>query len=162
MKKILFILLLISLFKTYSQNQGGEINYIFLAKGSQISTKLTFTNSIGLYKTNLKKTENLVEVKKNGNENEESESNISLKMNIYNNIPNDHGMLIDLNKNIIIDHKYLPLNIEGTILDTIFVKDSARVIKWEIQNEFKKINIYNCQKAKGKFFIFSYFVCYFV
>jgi GLPGLI family protein len=151
MKKILFILIIMSFIKTYCQSQGGEVNYIFLAKGSPISTKLTFTNSIGLYKTNLNKTENLVDVKKNNSETEKNENNVSLKLNIYNNIPNDLGMLIDLKKNIIIDHKYLPLNIKGTILDTIFVKDSARIIKWEIQNEFKKINIYNCQMAKGKF-----------
>jgi len=151
MKKTLFILLMASFIEAHCQNQGGEVNYIFLAKGSQISTKLTFTNSIGLFKTNLNKTENLVDVLKNSNETFENESNVSLKINIYNNIPNDLGMLTDLKKNIIIYHKYLPLNINGTLLDTIFVKDSARVIKWEIQNEFKKINIYNCQRAKGQF-----------
>lgn len=151
MKKTLFILLMASFIEAYCQNQGGEINYIYLAKGSQISTKLTFTNSIGLFKTNLNKTENLVDVLKNSNETFENESNVNLKINIYNNIPNDLGMLTDLKKNIIIYHKYLPLNIKGTLLDTIFVKDSARVIKWEIQNEFKKINIYNCQRAKGQF-----------
>jgi GLPGLI family protein len=158
MKIILIILVMFPFLNTYSQNQGGEVNYVFLAKGIQISTKLTFTNSIGVYKTNLNKTESLVDFKENSNEAKENESNVSLKMNIYNNIPNDLGMLIDLNKNIIIDHKYLPLNIKGTILDTIFVKDSARVIKWEIQNEFKKINIYNCQRAKGKFRGRDYFV----
>lgn len=151
MKKKLIILLIASFLKTYCQNQGGEVNYIFLAKGSHISTKLTFTESTGLYKINLNKTENLVNVIEKSNNTDEIDNNINLKMNIYNNIPDNLGMLIDLNKNIIIDHKYLPLNIAGTILDTIFVKDSARVIKWEIQNEFKKINIYNCQKAKGEF-----------
>lgn len=151
MKKILYILFIATFIKTYCQNQGGEVNYIFLAKGSQISTKLTFTNSIGLYQTNLNKTGNLVDIEEKGKKTDENDNNINLKMNIYNNIPNDLGMLIDLKKNIIIDHKYLPLNIKGTILDTIFVKDNPRVIKWEIQNEFKKINIYNCQRAKGKF-----------
>jgi GLPGLI family protein len=151
MKKILFAFLLFSFFKIYCQNQSGEVNYIFLAKGSQIPTKLIFTNLIGLYKTNLNKTENLVDVKKNSDDLEDSDSNINLNMNIYNNIPSSLGMLIDLNKNIIIDQKYFPLNIKGTLLDTIFVKDKARVIKWEIKNEFKKINIYNCQKAVGKF-----------
>ena len=140
-----------SFIKTYCQNQSGEVNYIFLAKGSQTSTKLTFTNSISLFKTDLNKTENLIDVLKNSSETVENESNISLKINIYNNIPNDLGMLTDLKKNIIIYNKFLPLNIKGTLLDTIFVKDSARVIKWEIQNEFKKINIYNCQRAKGQF-----------
>jgi GLPGLI family protein len=151
MKKTLFILVMFPILNTYSQNQSGEVNYIFLAKGTQISTKLTFINSIGIYKTNLSKSENLVDVKTSNNENDQGNTKLSLTVNPYNSIPNDLGMLIDLNKNIIIDHKYLPQNIKGTILDTIFVKDSARVIKWEILNEYKKINIYNCQKAKGKF-----------
>jgi len=151
MKKTFIILLIASFYNTYCQNQSGEVNYIFIAKGSQISTKLTFTNSIGLFKTNNNKSENIVDVLKNNSETEENEINVNLKINIYNKIPNDLGMLTDLKKNIIIYHKYLPLNIKGTILDTIFVKDSARVIKWEIQNEFKKINIYNCQRAKGQF-----------
>jgi GLPGLI family protein len=151
MKKTLFILVMFSILNTYSQNQSGEVNYIFLAKGTQISTKLTFINSIGIYKTNLSKSENLVDVKTSNNENDQGNTKLSLNVNPYNSIPNDLGMLIDLNNNIIIDHKYLPQNIKGTILDTIFVKDSARVIKWNIVNEFKKINIYNCQKAIGNF-----------
>ena len=53
-----------SFIEAYCQNQGGEINYIFLAKGSQISTKLTFTNSLGLFKTNLNKIKfDLIQIK---------------------------------------------------------------------------------------------------
>lgn len=151
MKKFILVFILFSLLKTYGQSQSGEVTYVFLAKGSQISTKLVFSNSIGLYTTKLVKSESLVDIKKNSTDIDESDENINMKINIYNNIPNDYGMLIDLNKNIIIDHKYFPLNIKGSLLDTIFVKDNARMIKWEILNEFKKINIYNCQKAIGDF-----------
>lgn len=151
MKNFILALAFFSLLKFYSQNQSGEVDYIFIAKGSQISAKLTFNNSIGIYKTSLTKSENFVEIVENSDETKENKQNINLNMNIYNNIPDNLGMLIDLNKNIIIDHKYLPLNIKGTILDTIYVKDSARVIKWNIENEFKKLGIYNCQKAIGDF-----------
>ena len=61
------------------------------------------------------------------------------------------GMLTDIKNNCIIDHEFLPVDFAAIKFDTLFVKDKARIISWELLNETKKIISFNCQKARGNF-----------
>jgi hypothetical protein len=60
-------------------------------------------------------------------------------------------MLTDIKNNRIIDHKFFPIDFAAIKFDTLFVKDTTRIISWELLNETKNISSFNCQKARGNF-----------
>lgn len=151
MRKIfLFFYLFVITVNSQTQN-SGKITYSFIANGSVMKTNLIFNGNKSIYNTLIPKSKKSVDVKTN--DDRENEDNSELKINIspYNNIPDDLGLLTDLENKIIIDNKYLPKNVNGTEYDTLFVKDSARNIKWEIAEETKQINSFTCHKAVGDF-----------
>ena len=144
-KNILFLLFTVSL--TYGQSQNGVVTYSFFANGAKNETKLSFNNNESVFtiindKLNKKK----VEVST-----DEEKSKIDLFFNFDTNTPNSLGMLTDITNNCIIDHKFLPIDLTAAKFDTLFVKDTAQIISWELLNETKNITSFKCQKARGNF-----------
>jgi GLPGLI family protein len=144
-KNIFFLLFTVSL--TYGQSQNGVVTYSFFANGAKNETKLNFNNNESIFtiindKLNKKK----VEVST-----DEEKSKIDLYFNLNLNTPISLGILTDINKNLIIDHKFLPIDLAAIKFDTLFVKDTTRIISWELLPETKNINSYKCQKARGNF-----------
>jgi GLPGLI family protein len=144
-KNILFLLFTVSL--TYGQSQNGVVTYSFFANGAKNETKLSFNNNESVFtiindKLNKKK----VEVST-----DEEKSKIDLFFNFDTNTPNSLGMLTDITNNCIIDHKFLPIDLTAAKFDTLFVKDTAQIISWELLNETKNITSFKCQKAQGNF-----------
>jgi hypothetical protein len=82
---------------------------------------------------------------------DEEKSKIDLFFNFDTNTPNSLGMLTDITNNCIIDHKFLPIDLTAAKFDTLFVKDTAQIISWELLNETKNIMSFKCQKAQGNF-----------
>ena len=70
---------------------------------------------------------------------DEEKSKVDLYFNFDVNIPNNLGMLTDIKNNCIIDHKFLPIDFTAIKFDTLFVKDTAGIISWELLNETKKL-----------------------
>ncbi|MCF8319760.1 MAG: GLPGLI family protein [Flavobacterium sp.] len=145
---LLFLLFTFSL--VFSQSQNGEVTFSFFAYGVKKEAKLIFNNSQSIFTIkndhlNKKKVEVI------GREEENSNMNIDLYFNFDINTPKSFGMLTDIKNNCIIDHKFFPIDFAAIKFDTLFVKDKARIISWELLNETKKINSFNCQKARGNF-----------
>jgi GLPGLI family protein len=144
-KNILFLLFTISL--TYGQSQNGVVTYSFFANGAKNETKLDFNTNESIFtiindKLNKKKVEVFTD---------EEKSKIDLFFNFDTNTPISLGMLTDIKKNFIIDHKFLPIDFTAIKFDTLFVKDTTRIISWELFPETKNINSFKCQKARGNF-----------
>ena len=144
-KYILFILFTVSL--TYGQSQNGVVTYSFFANGAKNQTKLSFNNNESIFtimndQLNKKKVEVTFD---------EEKSKIDLFFNLDSNTPISLGMLTDINKNLIIDHKFFPIDLTATKFETLFVKDTARIIFWELLPETKNITSFKCQKARGNF-----------
>ena len=147
MKIYLIFLFFLSFSLAFSQSQNGEVTYIFFAYGSKKEVKLRFNNNESIFtikndQLNKKKVEVTTD---------EEKSKVDLYFNFDVNIPNNLGMLTDIKNNCIIDHKFLPIDFTAIKFDTLFVKDKAGIISWELLNETKKINSFNCQKARGNF-----------
>ena len=147
MKIYLIFLFFLSFSLTFSQSQNGEVTYIFFAYGSKKEVKLRFNNNESIFTIkNDQLNKKRVEVTT-----DEEKSKVDLYFNFDVNIPNNLGMLTDIKNNCIIDHKFLPIDFTAIKFDTLFVKDTAGIISWELLNETKKINSFNCQKARGNF-----------
>lgn len=150
MKKI-FLLFCFFAITANSQTQNcGKITYSFIANGKTMQTFLIFNESKSIFNTLMYKTNEALKVATKENANEDA-NEINITMNPYKYIPEDLGLLTNLETNIIIDNKYYPKNVNGKLYDTLFVKDSARIIKWKITNETKQINTFSCYKAIGDF-----------
>lgn len=144
-KNILFILFTISL--TYGQSQNGVVTYSFFANGAKNETKLSFNNNESIFtikndQINKKKVEVIAD---------EEKLNINLNLNLWKDLQDNLGLLTDINKNLIIDHKFFPIDFTAIKFDALFVKDTARIISWELFNETKNITSFKCQKARGNF-----------
>lgn len=148
--KIYLLFLLFTFSLVFSQSQNGEVTFSFFVYGVKKEAKLIFNNSQSIFTIkndhlNKKKVEVI------GREEENSNMNIDLYFNFDINTPKRFGMLTDIKNNCIIDHKFFPIDFAAIKFDTLFVKDKARIISWELLNETKKINSFNCQKARGNF-----------
>ncbi|CAM3926591.1 MULTISPECIES: GLPGLI family protein [Flavobacterium] len=152
MKKIIILLCFIT-FGAFSQSQSGTINYTFIAKGTTLKSTLLFNKNESIYAVLINKKGKGVDVKADEENSNEEEGDLKLKIEInpHVNMPDALGLLTDLNNNIIIDHKYFTKGISGKEYDTLFVKDKAKNIAWELHEETKKINAFTCQKAIGQF-----------
>ena len=137
MKIYLIFLFFLSFSLTFSQSQNGEVTYIFFAYGSKKEVKLRFNNNESIFTIkNDQLNKKRVEVTT-----DEEKSKVDLYFNFDVNIPNNLGMLTDIKNNCIIDHKFLPIDFTAIKFDTLFVKDTAGIISWELLNETKKINV---------------------
>jgi GLPGLI family protein len=142
---LLFLFFTFSL--AFSQSQNGEVTYTFFAYGVKKEAKLRFNNNESIFtikndQWNKKKVEVTTD---------EEKSKVELYFNFDVNIPNSLGMLTDIKNSYIIDHKFLPIDFTAIKFDTLFVKDTPRIISWELLNETKNINSFKCQKAVGNF-----------
>jgi len=142
---LLFLLFTFSL--AFCQSQNGVVTYSFFANGAKNETKLSFNNNESIFtiknnQINKKKVEVIAD---------EEKSNINLNFNLWKDLPDNLGLLTDINKNCIIDHKFLPIDLTAAKFDTLFVKDTAQIISWELLNETKNIMSFKCQKAQGNF-----------
>jgi len=146
-KMVLFFWLLFMTIFSYGQSQNGVVNYIFFANGAKKEAKLIFNSSESIFiiKNDLV---NKKKVEVTGNE---EKSQIDTSINLWKDIPDDLGLLTNIKDNCIIEHKFFPIDFAAIKFDTLFVKDTARIISWELLNETKKINSFNCQKARGNF-----------
>jgi GLPGLI family protein len=142
-KNILFLLFTVSL--TYGQSQNGVVTYSFFANGAKNETKLSFNNNESIFTIK----NNQINKKKVEVSADEEKSHINF--NLWKDLPDNLGMLTDINKNLIIDHKFLPIDLTATKFETLFVKDTAQIISWELLNETKNITSFKCQKAQGNF-----------
>lgn len=145
--KIFLLFLLFTFSLAFCQSQNGEVTYTFFANGSKKEAKLRFNNNESIFtikndQLNKKKVEVTAD---------EEKSQINTSVNLWKDIPDDLGMLTDLKKNYIIDHKFNPIDLTAIKYDTLFVKDTPRIISWVLLNETKNINSFNCQKARGNF-----------
>ena len=143
---LFFCLLLITVY-SYGQSQNGEVTYTFFANGAKKEAKLIFTSSESIFTIK----NDLINKKKVEVTGNEEKSQINTSVNLWKDIPDDLGLLTDIKNNYIIDHKFLPIDFTAIKFDTLFVKDTARIISWELLNETKNINSFKCQKAKGYF-----------
>ena len=148
--KIYLLFLLFTFSLVFSQSQNGEVTFSFFVYGVKKEAKLIFNNSQSIFTIkndhlNKKKVEVI------GREEENSNMNIDLYFNFDINTPKRFGMLTDIKNNCIIDHKFFPIDFAAIKFDTLFVKDTARIISWELLNETKNINSFSCQKAIGNF-----------
>ena len=146
-KRALLFWLLFGTIYSYGQSQNGEVNYTFFANGAKKEAKLRFNNSESIFTIK----NDLLNNKKVEVTADEEESKINISVNLWKDIPDDLGMLTNIKDNCIIDHKFLPIDFAAIKFDTLFVKDTARIISWELLNETKNINSFNCQKARGNF-----------
>ena len=142
-KNILFLLFTVSL--TYGQSQNGVVTYSFFANGAKNETKLSFNNNESIFTIK----NNQINKKKVEVSADEEKSHINF--NLWKDLPDNLGMLTDINKNLIIDHKFLPIDLTAAKFDTLFVKDTARIISWELLPQTKNITSFKCQKAQGNF-----------
>ena len=142
-KNILFLLFTVSL--TYGQSQNGVVTYSFFANGAKNETKLSFNNNESIFTIK----NNQINKKKVEVSADEEKSHINF--NLWKDLPDNLGMLTDINKNLIIDHKFLPIDLTATKFETLFVKDTARIISWELLPQTKNITSFKCQKAQGNF-----------
>ena len=149
-KMALFFWLLFITIYSYGQSQNGVVTYNYFVNGAKKEAKLRFNNSQSIF--TIKKDQlNKKKVEVIGREEENSNMNIDLYFNFDINTPISLGMLTDIKNNYIIDHKFFPIDFAAIKFDTLFVKDKARIISWELLNETKNINSFNCQKARGNF-----------
>lgn len=148
MKKIIILLCFYTL---NSFCQSGKVKYTFFAKGSTIESFLLFNKNESIYTLSIDRDVKKVNVKEDEENSEEGNGKIDLKINLYKDMPDAFGLYTDLQNNIIIDHKFLVKNLKATDYDTIYVKDKAKNINWELQEETKYISSFNCQKAIGQF-----------
>jgi GLPGLI family protein len=146
MKTYLFFLIF-TFSLTFCQSQNGEVIYTFYANGAKKEAKLRFNSSQSIF---IIKTDQLNK-KKIEVTTDEEKSEINLYFNLNLNTPINLGMLTDIMNNCIIDHEFLPVDLAAIKFDTLFVKDNARIISWELLNETKNINSFKCQKALGNF-----------
>jgi|UPI000488CE98 GLPGLI family protein len=146
MKTYLFFLIF-TFSIAFAQSQNGEVIYTFFANGAKKEAKLRFNNSESIFTIK----NDLLNNKKVEVTADEEESKINISVNLWKDIPDDLGLLTDIKNNCIIDHKFLPIDFAVIKFDTLFVKDTARIISWELLNETKLINTFNCQKARGNF-----------
>jgi GLPGLI family protein len=146
-KRALFFWLLLMTIYSYGQSQNGEVTYTFFANGAKKEAKLIFNNSESIFtiKNDLL---NKKKVEVTGND---EKSQINTSINLWEDIPDDLGLLTNIKDNCIIEHKFFPIDFAAIKFDTLFVKDTARIISWELLNETKNINSFNCQKARGNF-----------
>lgn len=152
MKKIIFITILIAFTTTIGFCQkSGKIDYNFIANGKEMESILVFNENTSLFNTKMYHSNKNVEVTTKENKEDESKSEMNISINPYNSIPDDLGLLTNLETNSIIENIYYPQNVSGSLYDTIFEKDLARIIKWEILEETKQINSFVCHKALGNF-----------
>jgi GLPGLI family protein len=139
MKRLLLLLVTIN---SYCQDDSvGKIEYEKIYNIQNITTKfkfdLYFDNSKSLYLEQLDTINN--QVKQYNNEVE----------SIFSSVLNSEGInatyyIKNINKNYIIyTDKFL--------LKTYQIKDSTIVFDWKIEDEFKKINNFDCQKANVNF-----------
>jgi GLPGLI family protein len=148
MKKSIFLICLI--ITTYAKSQNsGKIAYNYIAKGQTMQTCLIFNENKSVYKIKMSKSDKATKVTTKENKENGEGGEINIQINPYNNIPDNLGLFTNLETNTIIENKYYPQNASGILYDTIFVKDVARNIKWEIINETKQINSFVCHKAIG-------------
>ena len=149
-KMALFFWLLFITIYSYGQSQNGVVTYNYFVNGAKKEAKLRFNNSQSIF--TIKKDQlNKKKVEVIGREEENSNMNIDLYFNFDINTPKRFGMLTDIKNNCIIDHKFFPIDFAAIKFDTLFVKDKARIISWELLNETKNINSFSCQKAIGNF-----------
>ena len=124
---------------SYGQSQNGEVIYTYFVNGAKKEAKLRFNSSQSIFiikidQLNKKKVEVTTD---------EEKSEVNLHFNLDINTPMSLGMLTDIKNNYIIDHEFLPVDFAAIKFDTLFVKDTARIISWELLNETKKINSFN-------------------
>ena len=143
---LFFCLLLITVY-SYGQSQNGEVTYTFFANGAKKEAKLIFTSSESIFTIK----NDLINKKKVEVTADEEKSQINTSVNLWKHIPDDLGLLTNIKDNCIIEHKFFPIDFAAIKFDTLFVKDTARIISWELLNETKNINSFNCQKARGNF-----------
>jgi len=142
-----FFCLLFMTIYSYGQSQNGAVTYTFFANGAKKEAKLIFNSSESVFTIK----NDLINKKKVEVTADEEKSQINTSVNLWKDIPDDLGLLTDIKNNCIIDHKFLPIDFTAIKFDTLFVKDTARIISWELLNETKNINSFNCQKARGNF-----------
>ena len=144
-----FWLLFITIY-SYGQSQNGVVTYNYFVNGAKKEAKLRFNNSQSIF--TIKKDQlNKKKVEVIGREEENSNMNIDLYFNFDINTPISLGMLTDIKNNYTIDHNFFPIDFAAIKFDTLFVKDKARIISWELLDETKNINSFSCQKAIGNF-----------
>ncbi len=150
MKKIYTFCFLVFSILGICQN-NGKITYGYIANGATIQAELVFNGNKSVYNSFIKRSKESVKVLTKENKDEDEKNEVNIAINPYNSIPEDLGLLTNLENNTIIENKYYPGNINGKTYDTLFIKDKARAIKWEILEESKTINALVCYKAIGSF-----------
>lgn len=145
--KTYLLCLLFSVSLVFSQSQNGVITYTFFANGVKKEAKLRFNNNESIF--TIKKDQ--LNKKKLEVTTDEDKSKVNLYFNLDINTPMSLGLLTNIKDNCIIEHKFFPIDFAAVKFDTLFVKDTARIISWELLNETKNINSFNCQKARGNF-----------
>jgi GLPGLI family protein len=130
-----------------SQSQNGMVTYTYFVNGAKKEAKLRFNNSHSIF--TIKKDQ--LNKKKVEVTTDEDKSEVNLYFNFDINTPISLGMLTDIKNNYTIDHNFFPIDFAAIKFDTLFVKDKARIISWELLNETKNINSFSCQKAIGNF-----------
>jgi GLPGLI family protein len=146
-KMALFFWLLFMTIYSYGQSQNGVVTYTYFVSGAKKEAKLRFNNSHSIF--TIKKDQ--LNKKKVEVTTDEDKSKVNLYFNFDINTPISLGMLTDIKNNYTIDHNFFPIDFAAIKFDTLFVKDKARIISWELLNETKNINSFSCQKAIGNF-----------
>ncbi|NHN26346.1 GLPGLI family protein [Flavobacterium jejuense] len=145
MKKKIFLFCLLSL-SIFGQTNTSKVSYTVIANAVSKKAVLIFNKDKSVFLTEIIKNDKKVEVKSN-----EEENNIELKIDLNTNLPSSFGMFTNLTNNVIIEHAFHPRGLKATEFDTLFVKEKAKNINWELVDETKIISSFTCQKAIGKF-----------
>lgn len=144
MKKFVHIILLLLSLSTNAQNKiFGEIYYDFNHRDSKITREkksvLVFNDSISIFKFD---TSELVTKKSGIQKNENGDITLAF-------VPNDkEGSFVyrNYNKKEIVVRK-----VKTKLLNGVYYKDNWKDISWQLIDDFKKIENYDCQKATCNF-----------
>lgn len=126
-----------------AQSNNGQVRYTSLENTSRKNCLLLFNKDESIFKIEIRKNKEKVNVKLD----EVEEDKIEINFNLDNNVPNSLGLYTNLKKEYIVENIYLPKNLKAIEFDTLFVKEKTRHIEWELFDETKKINNFLCQKA---------------
>lgn len=145
MKNKLFLFCFFTL-SIFAQTNNGKVTYTAIFNSSSREAVLVFDKDQSIFTSEIVKKDKKTEVISNDEDNK-----VELKINLDGNRPVSFGMYTNLSNRLIIDHTFHPRDLKATLFDTLFVKDKAKNISWELTDETKTISSFECQKAIGEF-----------
>ena len=130
----------------FAQNNSGEITYSIQGFYNANQATLIFNQNQSLYNLILYKNKKKASVKTDDDKNE-----VLISVNTNYDLPDDKGLFFDLKDNVILQSLYMHTDVDSSSFDTIYVKEKSNNIVWDIKEETKKIEQFECQKAIGSF-----------